>query len=221
MQPNRPSKEQLRDLARRDPRMGALINAAIPFPGFPLAAQARVSHFESLAHAIVFQQLSTQAASTIWQRACALLPGTRFPKAEELLDLDDDTLRGAGLSRQKVASLRDLATHVVEGRLNLRQLGRMRDAEVTEHLTQVRGIGPWSAQMFLLFKLGRLDVIAPNDLGLQEGLRRIDGLTERPTPSQLLARSEAWAPLRSIASWYLWRAAEMSELSFPRNLARA
>ena len=194
---------------------------AIPYPGFPLAAQARASHYESLAHSIVFQQLSGKAAATIWHRACTLGEARGFPRAEELRELDDETLRSVGLSRQKIAALRDLAEHVVLGRLDLRNAWRMSDEELEEHLTQVRGIGPWSAQMFMLFKLGRLDVLAPGDLGLQEGLRRVDGLSERPSPADLTRRADLWSPLRSVACWYLWRAAEMREESLPADLASA
>ncbi|MHC4262979.1 MAG: DNA-3-methyladenine glycosylase family protein [Planctomycetota bacterium] len=220
-QPTRPSQAQLATLRRADERMAALMDVAIPYPGFPLAAQARASHYESLAHSIVFQQLSGKAASTIWSRACGLSDKRGFPRAEELLDLSDDVLREAGLSRQKVAALRDLASHVVDHRLDLRNIGRMEDSEIVEHLTAVRGIGDWSAQMFMIFKLGRLDVMATGDLGLQEGLRRLDGLQVRPTPSELLDRSEAWAPLRSVASWYLWRATELADDAFPQHLASA
>jgi 3-methyladenine DNA glycosylase/8-oxoguanine DNA glycosylase len=204
-----PDSAALRALARRDPALGALMRRTAPFPGFPDARQARWSHYESLARAIVYQQLSGKAAATIWSRACALTPGSSFPRAEDLLRLSDETLRGAGLSRQKVLALRDLAEHVARRALRLPSLHRLPDAEVIEHLIQVRGIGVWSAQMFLLFKLGRLDVLAPGDLGLQEGLRRLDRRAERPTPKELEARGAVWAPLRSVASWHLWRATEL------------
>ena len=114
-------------------------------------------------------------------------------------------MREAGLSRSKLRAIRDLAERVEAGSLNLRYLSRLSDEEVVEQLTAVWGIGVWTAQMFLLFHLGRLDIFAPGDLGLQEGIRMLDGLEERLTPAECEERAKAWAPLRSVASWYLWR----------------
>jgi len=175
-----------------------------PFPAFPVAADTG-SHFHSLAKAIVHQQLAVKAASTIHGRVRALSPGPRFPTPPQILALPEVQLRAAGLSRAKTAAIKDLAEKTLDGSLGLRSIGRRPDQEVVEILTQVRGIGVWSAQMFLLFRLGRQDVMAGGDLGLQEGLRILDGLKERPTPKQLEERAEVWAPLRSMASWLLWR----------------
>jgi 3-methyladenine DNA glycosylase/8-oxoguanine DNA glycosylase len=161
--------------------------------------------------AICYQQLSGKAAATIWGRLCALGERGRPPEPAVLLAFTEEELRAVGLSRQKVASLQDLAERVVYGRLVTRGLARASDDAVIARLTEVRGIGEWSAQMFLMFKLGRLDVMAPGDLGLQEGLRRLDGLAERPTPKALEARAADWAPLRSVASWVLWRLTELDE----------
>jgi 3-methyladenine DNA glycosylase/8-oxoguanine DNA glycosylase len=122
-----------------------------------------------------------------------------------LLALKEKSLRGAGLSGNKYLSLRDLATRVDEGNLPLARMSRWQDERIIETLKEVRGIGPWTAQMFLLFRLGRLNVMAPADLGLQEGLRLLDGLAERPTPTELGLRAEDWEPLCSVASWFLWR----------------
>lgn len=219
MTANHPDPATLRKLARRDPALGALMRAAEPFPGFPTAAHRRRTHFESLASAIVSQQLSGKAAATIWGRVLDLCPRRRLTP-ELIGDLDDATLRGAGLSGAKTRSVRDLAEKATDGSLGLRSIGRADDAEVVERLIQVRGIGVWSAQMFLMFKLGRLDVLAPGDLGLQEGLRRLDRLDERPTPAELETRGAAWAPLRSVASWYLWRATEIPDDNFPRPRPR-
>jgi len=136
----------------------------------------------------------------------ALSPNPRrFPAAAELLAIPEEELRGAGLSRSKLRAIRDLAEKVEMGELKLRSLSTLPDEEVERQLTAVWGIGEWSAQMFLLFHLGRPDIFAPGDLGLQEGIRILDGLEERPTPTAALQRARVWAPLRSVASWYLWR----------------
>ena len=167
-----------------------------PFPGFPIPGEYR-SHYEALARAIVYQQLAGAAAKTIWGRVCALTPGQEFSRAPELLGLKENVLRGAGLSGNKYLSLRDLATRVDQGTLPLSRMSRWDDERIIEGLVEVRGIGPWTAQMFLLFRLGRLNVMAPADLGLQEGLRILDGLDERPSPKELARpRRRLGAPLQ-------------------------
>jgi DNA-3-methyladenine glycosylase II len=131
--------------------------------------------------------------------------GRRFPTPSEALALGESTLRSVGLSRAKTRCILDLADRVESGRLKLRSIGRLPDQEIIERLTEVWGIGVWSAQMFLIFQLGRLDVMPCGDLGVQEGLRRLDGLEDRPAPADVLARAECWKPLRSVASWVLYR----------------
>mgnify|MGYP001321343583 CR=1 FL=1 len=204
----RPTAAALRALAERDPVLGAALRELPRFPGFPAPDARRRTHFDEIARAIVYQQLTGRAAATIHARVCALTPGPRAPRADELLALPEEQLRGAGLSRAKVAALRDLAARVVDGRLRLAGIARLADADVVERLTQVRGIGVWSAQMFLMFRLGRLDVMPAGDLGVQEGVRLLDGLDERPDPEHVLARSAAWAPLRSVGAWAMWRLVE-------------
>ena len=209
---DRPSPEAraaARALARLDPAWREPLRQLEPYPGFPTPALARRSHFEQLARAIVFQQLAGSAARAIFERVRALGAKGRFPSPERLLQIPEERLRGAGLSRNKLRSLQDLAERALDGRLRLRSLGRLPDEEVVEHLVQVRGIGPWTAQMHLIFKLGRPDVFAPKDLGLQEGIRLLDGLADRPGPSEASARAEAWRPWRSAACWYLWRLTEL------------
>ncbi len=201
----KPTSEQLRELARRDRALARVMTRLPEFPGFPAPEHRRLSHFQHLARAIVFQQLATAAATTIHDRVCALTKGPRFPTPDELLALPDEALRGAGLSRAKLASLRDLASRVRAGELELARIARQTDERIVEALVAVRGIGAWSAQMFLIFRLGRLDVMASDDLGLREGVRILDGLETRPSPKELLARAEVWRPLRSVASWRLWR----------------
>jgi 3-methyladenine DNA glycosylase/8-oxoguanine DNA glycosylase len=205
----KPTTRELRSLARRDPKLGKLLRDVKPFPGFPDAQNRRHrSHYVALASAIVYQQLSGKAADTIFGRVCALANGSGFPKPHELEARSDAELRACGLSRAKVAALRDLSGRIADGRLALAGIARRGDEEIVEHLTSVRGIGVWSAQMFLLFRLGRLDVMAEGDMGVQEGVRLLDGLKERPGPKQVLARSELWRPLRSVACWAMWRLVE-------------
>ncbi len=182
-----------------------------PFPGFPSGVQ-RGSHFHSLARAVVYQQLSTRAAGAIYGRVRQLTGTGVFPTPRQILEMSEEKLRSAGLSRAKAKCLHDLSDRIETGRLKIRGLGRLPDPEVIERLTEVWGIGEWSAQMFLIFKLGRLDVMATGDLGLQEGMRRLDSLEERPTPAELGSRAEDWRPLRSVASWTLWR---LCDLDYP------
>lgn len=207
--PSRPTPAQLRRLYAADPRLGAAARRVARFPGFPDPAERRrTSHFAHLARAILYQQLAGKAAATIHGRVLRLTSGSRFPSAEQLLAIPESALRGAGVSGNKQLALRDLAARVVDGRLRLTSLARRDDEEIIEALTEVRGIGVWSAQMFLMFRLGRLDVLPIADLGVQEGLRRLDALSERPKPRELEARGEPWAPLRSVAAWVLWRLTE-------------
>ncbi|MBI1382621.1 MAG: DNA-3-methyladenine glycosylase 2 family protein [Planctomycetaceae bacterium] len=199
-----PTRAQLAALARRDPALGDAIRRVPSFPGFPTSDQARLSNYAYLARAIVYQQLSGKAAATIWKRAVAL-GGRSFPDPRRMAQLTDEDLRGAGLSRAKVAALRGLA-HAVEGKqIRLAGLARHPDGRIVEELVALRGIGEWTAQMFLIFKLGRLDVLPATDLGVQEGLRRLDGLPERPTAQELRERGRCWQPLSSVAAWTLWR----------------
>ena len=207
----KPTPGQIRSLARRDPALGKVMKDLPPFPGIPV--EPRRPYFHTLARTIIYQQLATAAASTIHDRVKALSPSPRrFPTATEFLALGEEDLRGAGLSRNKLRAVRDLAGKVDSGELKLRSLSRLPDEEVERRLMAVWGIGRWSAQMFLLFHLGRMDIFAPGDLGLQEGIRILDGLKERPTPAEAEERAEVWAPLRSVASWYLWRLTDGGEV---------
>jgi 3-methyladenine DNA glycosylase/8-oxoguanine DNA glycosylase len=155
----------------------------------------------------VFQQLSGKAASTIHGRLCAIYPGNR-PRAEHVLTTEESALRAAGLSRQKIGYLRDLSARVADGSLPLAHLGRLSDDAIIEHLVQVKGIGRWTVQMFLMFRLGRPDVLPELDLGVQNAIQRAYGLKQRPTPKDVLRIGEKWRPYASTASWYLWRSLE-------------
>lgn len=191
-------------LARREPALAALIPASRP----PRILPRHPSTFATLARAIAYQQLSGKAAATIWGRVCALFPGA-VPEAAALLRKRAPTLRACGLSAAKVEAVRDLARHVVRGDVDPAALARLSDEEVLARLTRVRGIGPWSAQMHLMFSLQRPDVWPTGDLGVQKGVGLWKGLREPPSPKALEALGEAYRPHRSLAAWYAWRALEI------------
>jgi DNA-3-methyladenine glycosylase II len=140
-------------------------------------------------------------------------PGDVPPAPQQVLDLTDEQFRAAGISRQKMGYLRDLALHVAGGRLDLAALPSLPDAEVIERITAIKGLGEWSAHMFLMFHLGRPDVLPVGDLGVRNGMRLTYGLEAMPTPKEALVIGEPWAPYRSVGSWYMWRAAETFDLS--------
>jgi len=191
-------------LAERDRVIARLLAETGP-PSFPAPTE---THFGTLVRAVTYQQLAGAAARAIHGRLIAALDGDVAP--EGLLALSDETLRAVGLSAAKVASLRDLSAKVLDGTVVLepRRLARLSDAEVTDRLSSVRGIGRWTAEMFLMFQLRRLDVWPTGDLGVRRGY----GLAwevAMPTPKQLDALGEPYHPYRSIAAWYCWRAAEL------------
>ena len=165
------------------------------------------THYDALVRSIIYQQLSGKAAGTIHRRFCALYPRNR-PRAELVLGTADEPLRGAGLSRQKMGYLRDLSERVANGSLPLAHLGRLADDAIIEHLVQVKGIGRWTVQMFLMFRLGRPDVLPELDLGVQNAIQKAYGLEKRPTPKDVLRIGARWRPHASVASWYLWRSLE-------------
>lgn len=165
--------------------------------------------FEALVDAIISQQISVQAADAIMARLRALLPPGPI-QAQFLATLDERQLQAVGLSMQKIRYIRDLCTHVLSGELDLQQLPELDDEAVIRALTAVRGIGRWTAEMILIFSLGRLDVWPVDDLGLAEGLRLLYGLEQRPTRKELLVFGERWRPYRTLATWYIWRTRRLS-----------
>lgn len=191
----------VRHLKRNDPTMAEII-ARCGRCRFD-AAQHRAS-FAALARSIVYQQLSGKAAGTIYRRFSEAIGSSR-PTARAILAAEPESLRAAGLSRQKAAYLVDLAAKVDSGALSLRRLRHLDDDEVIVQLTQVKGIGRWTAQMFLMFHLGRLDVLPVGDLGIRAGFRDAYGLDELPDGATMERLAAPWAPYRSIGSWYLWR----------------
>ncbi|HET9621956.1 MAG TPA: hypothetical protein VFP84_11355 [Kofleriaceae bacterium] len=160
---------------------------------------------QSLARAIVSQQLSGKAADTIWGRVLALYPRARFPSPAAILATPDAALRGAGLSGAKAAALKDLARHVVDKKLVPRRLSTASDAEIAAMLLPVRGIGPWSIDMFLMFALARLDVLPVGDLGVRKGMQHHFGLRKLPEAARMTQLAAPWRPYRSVAAWYMWR----------------
>jgi 3-methyladenine DNA glycosylase/8-oxoguanine DNA glycosylase len=187
-------------LRRVDPVLARVMDSVGPYRP---ADRTGGTHFESLIRAIVFQQLSGKAAATIHGRFLALFPNGQ-PTAVLLLDTPDDTLRGVGLSRQKIGYLRDLAARVHHGALPLDHVDALTDDEAITHLVQVKGIGKWTAQMFLMFKLGRPDVLPELDLGIQNAIKRAYG-RRKCAPKDVLRVGSKWTPYSSIACWYLWR----------------
>lgn len=175
--------------------------------------QRKASPFESLVRAIVYQQLSGKAASTIHGRLAALFPDGRV-RPEPLLCHADELLRTAGLSRGKIAALRDLAARTLDGTVPREdELGSMADEEIVERLVRVRGVGRWTAEMLLIFGLGRPDVLPVNDYGVRHGFKLTYRKRSMPTPAQLTRQGERWRPFRTVASWYMWRAVELSRQS--------
>jgi 3-methyladenine DNA glycosylase/8-oxoguanine DNA glycosylase len=188
-------------LAALDPVLADLVDRHGPPPRRrPVRADRR---FESLAEIIVYQQLAGRAAATIHGRFVESMAGSVTP--EGVLAAPDDLLTSSGLSRAKASSIRDLAAHVADGRIELERMGRLPDEAVVDHLTQVRGIGPWTAQMFLLGTLGRLDVWPTGDYGVRAGFGRAWGMGETPSPVALTALGEPFRPYRSLVAWYCWR----------------
>jgi DNA-3-methyladenine glycosylase II len=188
-------------LRKADPRLAAVI-AEVGRCTFAPADD--LPHFTAITRSIVFQQLSGKAASTIYGRFAALFDD-QTPVPHKLLDLSDDQLRGAGLSRQKIGYLRDLSARVHSGEVPLDALQKLSDDEVIAALTSVKGIGRWTAQVFMMFRLGRPDVLPELDLGIQKGIQRAYRMRKRPTPKRVLEVGAKWAPYRTVASWYLWR----------------
>jgi 3-methyladenine DNA glycosylase/8-oxoguanine DNA glycosylase len=193
--------EESRALVALDPRFEPLVEAHGPV--ILRGPTPSAKRFESMAESIAYQQLNGTAAATIWGRVRRLVPGPFTPEA--VLALPEEQLRGAGLSGSKTRAMRDLAAHVVDGRVPLRTLGRLDDEAVVEQLTQVWGIGRWTAHMVLIFDLHRTDVWPVDDYGVRAGWARITGAPEPPTAKALADLADHLAPYRSLAAWYCWR----------------
>lgn len=198
--------EALAHLSRAEPRLAAMIDH---LDGFRIESEADLTPYQSLLRAIVYQQLSGKVAATIHARLKALFPEADERDPARLLRLSEEQLRAAGLSRNKVAAVRDLAARTLDGTVPAAaEFGELDDEAVIARITRVRGVGRWTVEMLLIFHLGRPDVLPVGDLGVRRGYQRLFELEEMPSPATLERLAEPWRPYRSAASWYLWRATE-------------
>jgi len=198
-----------RHLAATDPRLGTLIARTLPYNVKPALS---IRPFDALAESIAYQQLSGKAAATIFGRVRALYPRRKYLDPEKILATPSETFRAAGLSRNKIAALKDLAAKTVDGTVpSFRAIVRMSDEEIIARLITVRGIGRWTVEMLLLFDLGRPDVWPVDDYGVRKGFAKTFGRRKLPTPKELMKFGEKWRPYRSVAAWYFWRALDAPE----------
>ena len=194
-------------IAATDPRIGALIARSLRYNIKPAPL---IRPFDALAESIAYQQLSGKAAATIFGRVRALFPRGKYLDPEKILATPDESFRAAGLSRSKIAAVKDLAAKTIDGTVpSARAIARMSDEEIILRLTEVRGIGRWTVEMLLLFDLGRPDVWPVADYGVRKGFAKIFGRRKLPTPKQLMKFGEKWRPYRSVAAWYFWRALDV------------
>jgi len=187
-----------RSLRRRDPALGAVIRRV-----GPCGLEASGDPYRMLVQSVIYQQLAGSAAAAIFGRVKARFGG-RIPRPERLLEATDEELRSAGLSRQKIAAIRGIARAFADNSLCNRRLRAMADDAVVEAVTQLRGIGEWTAHMLLMFSLGRPDVLPTGDYGVRKGAQIVYGLDELPKPQELASLAERWRPYRSVGAWYLW-----------------
>jgi 3-methyladenine DNA glycosylase/8-oxoguanine DNA glycosylase len=201
--------QAVKHLEKADPKLAPFIEKVGPFR---VKIKGLTSTpFQSLAESIVYQQLHGKAAATILARVVALFAPRKFPSPQELLAMDEEKLRGAGLSRNKLLALQDLARKTIEGVVppNVKALEKLTDTEIVERLTEVRGIGQWTVEMLLLFRLARPDVLPATDFGVRKGFMLMQGRRKMPEPKALLKYGERWRPYCSVASWYMWRITEL------------
>ena len=193
-------KMALKDLSNADQRMGKLIEKFGP-PNFNLMN----NYYESLVRSIVYQQLSGKAASIIYERFLDLFVFDIYPEPKDILAVSIETLRSSGLSYQKVNYIRDLSEKWQDGTMNLTDIDSMTDEEISSELIKVKGIGQWTADMFLMFTLGRPDVFPFGDLGIQKGVMIITNMNRLPTQKEMERKTKKWQPYRTVAAWYLWK----------------
>jgi 3-methyladenine DNA glycosylase/8-oxoguanine DNA glycosylase len=211
IQPGFDHSKAVEHLRASDPMLAVLIDR-VGAPG--LAVDRVQSPFAALAESIVYQQLTGKAAATIHGRVVGLCRPRRRLRPEDIVRFTEDQLRGAGLSRAKTAALKDLAAKTLDGVVpTMRRLQRMSDEEIIERLTGIRGIGRWTVEMLLIFRMGRPDILPVTDYGVQKGFKMTYGKRKLPKPAQLARYGKRWAPYRSMAAWYLWRAVDQPLLT--------
>lgn len=197
----------VRELSGRDPFLKNLIESVGPCRLLP---KSRCSPYQALVESVAYQQLNGRAAETILNRFRKLFPGAAFPAPERVVEASDELLRSAGLSRSKTAAIKDIAAKTLTGVVpDRRTIQRLDDAAIQERLLVVRGVGPWTVHMLLIFTLGRPDVLPATDYGVRQGFQRTFQRRELPQPAEILEHGERWRPYRTFASWYLWRALEL------------
>jgi len=203
--------DALRHLRRVDPVMAQLIRRAGPYAPKP---ERGIGPYEALVQAVAHQQLNGRAANTILGRLYALYGGSSIPSPDLLVATPDEQLRGVGFSRAKSAALKDIAARTLDGTIPARRLlSRMKDEAIIERLIEARGVGRWTVEMFLMFTLARPDVLPVDDYGIRNGFRIAYGKRKLPQPKALAKFGERWAPYRTTASWYLWRAVDLKRES--------
>ncbi len=201
------NEETLQHLSAADKILARLIRKVGPCT---LKPQRNCSPFQSLVQSVAYQQLTGKAAATILGRVKDLFPTQSFPEPEDLVNTPDEQLRAAGLSRAKVAAVKDIAAKTLSGVVpTSREIRKLSNEEILERLTSIRGVGPWTVEMLLMFRLGRPDVLPVTDYGVRKGFALTYKLDELPTPQELLAHGEKWRPYRTTAAWYMWRALEL------------
>jgi len=193
-------KKAANHLSKNDAILSEVIKNA-PLPSFV----PHKNYYQELVESIISQQLSVKAAATILKRFRELF-STDFPTPEKILATDIETMRGVGLSRQKASYIHDLATRVLEGSIQFAHLDSLTNQEIIDELTKIKGVGVWTVHMFLLFCMGRLDVLPTGDLGIKNSMRKLYDLPEKPTPEdmEMIAINNNWHPYESVASWYMW-----------------
>jgi DNA-3-methyladenine glycosylase II len=202
-------------LAENDKRLAPVVAAS-----GPCRIRPHTDHYGELVGSIVGQQLSSVAAGTIWRRVLDLFDG-KMPTPEQLIKVEDQKLRDVGLSWAKVSYVKDLAQHVLDGRLDLDHISTMPNEQVIEQLTAVKGLGEWSAHMFMIFGLGRLDILPVGDLGVRKAVMNLYGLREMPDPARMvtIANQNNWHPYESVAAWYLWQSLDNNPQKKSRHAA--
>ena len=202
------TEHAVQHLIRADKTLARLIKRVGPCR---LVPERKRTPFQALVRSVTYQQLNGTAAETILGRVLALYPRRKFPTPEDLLATPDEKLRGAGLSRNKTAAFKDIAAKTLAGVVpTSRAIAKLSNEEILVRITTVRGVGPWTVEMLLMFTLGREDVLPATDFGVRKGFALTYGLRDLPSPKEVLAHGEKWRPHRTTASWYLWRAVDLA-----------